>query len=540
MTRRSVLLLASATVVATLMWLGVVVVAMRSGPEPVASFRDQTCSMPAAYLERTLAGYFPGRSGQIQLIPDQPAYFASGAGGWSHSGPWPYLQDVPLIFYGPGIIPPAGDVDTPATMADVAPTLAELLDFNFDTPHGDVLEQVTAESHGQPRLVVGVVWDGGGWNTLRQWPDAWPNLARLAADGVSFTNATVGSSPSVTPSVHTTLGTGSFPSIHGITDIPVFTDDGEIVDAFMNGDSSRLIAAPALAEVWDEKNGNEALIGMIGYEPWHLGMIGRGAERPGGDRDHAAWLDIETNEWITNPDVYRLPVAISDSPGLQADIRKLDAADGNLDGAWGDHAILEERDRLEETPAFIAYHGRTMRNLIAEKGYGTDRVTDFLFTNFKQIDRVGHYFNMASGEVRQSVVDSDRELGRLVEFLDGEVGRGRYVVVVTADHGQQPDDQAIGGYGINPRAITSDVNREFGPVVINVRPTQMFLDKRAMQERGVSEGDIARFLADYRVEDNTDDPRVLLGGAGRFERGDRIFDAVVPSEVLTRISCPGS
>jgi hypothetical protein len=48
---------------------------------------------------------------------------------------------------------------------------------------------------------------------------------------------------------------------------------------------------------------------------------------------------------------------------------------------------------------------------------------------------------------------------------------------------------------------------------------------------------VARWLADYRVEDNTDDPRVLLAGAGSFERTDRLFDMVLPSRLLSEISC---
>jgi arylsulfatase A-like enzyme len=512
----------------------------RRAPEEVPSFRRQACGMPAPYLARTQNGYFAPHSGQIQIVPQQPAYFSSGAGGWSHSGPWPYLQKVPLVFYGPGTVPATGEVDRPVTLADIAPTLGTLMGMGFHTKDGVTLKEVAvpaAEHRPRPRLIVTVVWDGGGWNVLDQWPNAWPNLARLMEDGVSFTNTTDGSSPSVTPSIHTTIGTGVFPSTHGITDIPVFDENHNVVDAFEGGESSRFIEVPTLAEVWDEHNGNRAHIGMIGYEPWHLGMIGQGAERPGGDKDDAVWLDTKTNEWITNPDHYRLPPSVSSTSGLEKDVEALDAADGEIDGSWGDHDILDEVDRLEEVPAFITYHGRVMRNMIASEGYGEDDVTDLLFTNFKQIDRVGHYFNMASDEVHQSVVESDRQLGELVDFLDVTVGAGNYVVVVTADHGQQPDADAIGGYGINPKALSADVQAQFGPIVRTVRPTQVFLVEEEMAKREETVEEVAKWLADYRVEDNTDDPRVLVGGAGAFDRTDRLFDMVAPSKVLDEISC---
>ena len=153
-------------------------------------------------------------------------------------------------------------------------------------------------------------------------------------DGISYTNATVGSSPSVTPSTHTTLGTGFFPAAHGISGIPIKDENGEVEDAFLKGESAQFLQETAFAERWDELNGNKPKIAMLGYEPWHLGMIGAGAERPGGDKDDAVWLDIETNEWISNPDHYTLPDPIVETTGLEQDIDELDAADGEVDGAW--------------------------------------------------------------------------------------------------------------------------------------------------------------------------------------------------------------
>ena len=512
----------------------------RHGPLP--DFRSQACSLPDGYLERTQRGFFEPRSGQISLLPRYPAYMASGGGGWSHSGPWPYLQDVPLVFYGPGVIEPTGDVGGAVTTADIAPTLMRLLRGSFQTEDGRALDEVARFTGSflrkpPPRLIVTIVLDGGGWNTLRLWPDAWPNLARLMEQGVSYTQATVGSSPSVTPSVHTTLGTGVFPHIHGVTGVPVRDENGEVVDAFLKGESSRFIQVPTVAEMWDEQNDNDSLIGMVGYEPWHLGMIGRGAEVEGGDEDHAVWLDVETNEWITNPDHYSLPAAIPATGGLDEDLAELDAADGAIDDAWGAHEILDDPARVEETPAFIGYHARVMMDLIAEEGYGDDRVTDMLFTNFKQIDRVGHYFNMASDEVRQSLAETDEQLGELVDFLDEEVGRGRWVTVVTADHGQQPDAAAIDGYGIDPREVEADIRAEFGPVVRAVWPTELFLLDEAMEERGVTVEEVARFLGDYRLADNTQRPDMLVGGEGEFHSQDRIFSMAIPAALLPRIRC---
>jgi arylsulfatase A-like enzyme len=522
--------------------LAAALVATGIGGEDVPSFREQACGLPATWLEAVQRGRLEPRSGEIALLPKKPAYMASGAGGWSHSGPWPYLTHVPLVFYGPGIVPARGGVPDQVTLADVAPTIATLLKGGLPVSEGESLGAVATLDAGRlvsppPQLVLTVVWDGGGWNVLRRWPEAWPNLRRLMRAGVSYTSAHVGSSPSVTPSVHTTLGTGVFPHTHGITGIPMRAGSGEVVDSFLRGESSRFLQVPTLAERWDAQVGNRALVGMVGYEPWHLGMIGQGAERPGGDRDDAAWLDIETNQWITNAAHYRLPAALPSTPGLKAELEATDAADGKLDGAWRDNAILDDPARAEEVPGFVRYHGRALLRMMAEESYGADATTDLLFTNFKQIDRNGHYYNMDSPEVRDSLRVTDTVLGRIVRWLDRRVGRGQYVVVVTADHGQQPDESAVDGYGIDPNELERDLEAEFGPVTRGVWPTEAFLYPDVMAERGVTVAEVARFIAGYRLRDNTPRPDVALVGSGRFAPGDRIFDLAVPSRLLAGLSC---
>ena len=531
------LLVAAAVVASSL-------VGLAGDNSPLPSFEDQACSLPKAWLERTKRGYFEPRSGQISILPRTPAYMASGGGGWSHSGPWPYLVDVPLVFYGPGLIPGTGEVETPATSADIAPTLMRLL-HGFYRTEGQPLDEVvdlTGESLARdvPRLVVVVVWDGGGWNVLNKWEGKWPNLARLMDQGVSFTNATVGSSPSVTPAVHTTIGTGEFPHTHGITGVPMRDERGEVVDAFLKGESSRFIEVPTLAERWDAQNEQRAKVAMVGYEPWHLGMIGKGAETPGADRDDAVWLDIETNAWIANEDHYRLPPSIANAEGLDDYVNELDAADGQVDDAWGENEILDDPARLEETPAFIKFHTKAMMEMIQADGYGDDDITDFVYTNYKQIDRVGHYFNMESEEVRDSLQETDAQLGELVDFLDDEVGQGEYAVVVTADHGQQPDEEDVDGYGIDPREVENDLTAEFGPITRAVWPTEVFLLEDEMEERGVEVEEVARFLGDYRLADNTPRSDSAIGLSDSLEPESRIFEMAIPAAMLPSLTCAGA
>jgi hypothetical protein len=123
-----------------------------------------------------------------------------------------------------------------------------------------------------------------------------------------------------------------------------------------------------------------------------------------------------------------------------------------------------------------------------------------------------------------------------VDFLDREVGRGKYVVIVTADHGMQPDETKTGGYGINPTALEEDIRAEFGGVLRGIWPTEAFVFPDKMEEAGVTVEEIARFIGDYRLGDNIAEE----GTGGSFEDQDRLFELAVPSDMLTTTECEGS
>src|SRR5680860_1620103 len=119
--------------------------------------------------------------------------------GSTHS--WIHIRDGD----GPAYAPRRPDPPRPVTIADVYPTVGRSLNVRLPLRDGSLLEEALVESAGiTPKLVVTVVWDGVGRNVLERWPEQWPTLRRLEREGTSYLNATVGSSPSITPSTHAT------------------------------------------------------------------------------------------------------------------------------------------------------------------------------------------------------------------------------------------------------------------------------------------------------------------------------------------------
>ena len=494
---------------------------------PQGRFGRLVCGLPEKWVLRTINGYFPGRSGEIQIIPREPNFF----GAWTHSGPWEYLQRVPLFLYGPGHVAPAGKVGRPVTMADLAPTMGAHLGYDFDTRDGDVLREAVLPDAEPPKLIVVVVWDAGGRNVIDHYEDAWPNVRRLIPRGAWYENATVGSSPSVTPAVHTTLGSGVFPSSHGILDLRI-RQDGALVGPILSG--PQYLRVHTLADAYDRDMDNRPVVGFVASEPT-LGMIGHGSYLDGGDRDFA--LGQREGIWgLTDANLkyFTFKDYVNDLPGLDRAIRELDAADGQRDELWMGEDVFHDPYYILKTPAYAEYQTGVLREVIQREGFGADDTPDLLFTNYKQIDQVGHEWSWPSAQMEAVVGSSDKAVGDLVRILDQEVGRGEWVIAVTADHGATPLEEFSGAFRIDQQTLTQDVNDAFDDgdgtkVVQSFRVTQMWIDMDELEDAGATLEDVSRFLMRYSEGDN--DP------AATDSPGAPVLQAAFPSHVLDDLPC---
>ena len=509
-----------------------------TSPTPVREvasgrFARIACDIPRVQLQRIVNGYIAGKSGEIQFALRTPHFFGAN----SHSGPWEYLQHVPLFFYGPGHVAPVGSVDRPVTVADIAPTFGRFLGYGFDTGDGDPLEEAVEPGQQPPRLIVLVVWDGAGRNVLAESPRAWADVRRLIPQGTWFDDATVGSSPSVTPATHATMGTGVFPRTHGALDLRI-RDGDRLVGPILNG--PQYLLAPTLADAWDRDQGNRPVVGFVATEP-ALGMIGHGSFAEGGDKDLA--LGQREGVWGLTPEnqkYFRYEPSLTELPGVLEDaVRRLDLEDGRLDGQWLGEAVLEAPDDILHTPAYAAYQTEVLRNVIREGGFGQDDVPDLLYTNYKQIDRVGHRWPFPSPQMEAVVASSAGEFVNLARVLDEEIGQGQWVMGLTADHGSTPSAASTGAFAIDQLDLSDDINAALDtddddvPVLASFRVTQLWINVPELEENGHTLGDVADFLMEYTPSDNAADPSALPEEL----RNERLFAAAFPGQVLDALPC---
>jgi hypothetical protein len=505
--------------------------------------RSSACDLPPRELVRVWEGTKTPASGEIQIVAAEPDYVG---GGLSHAGPWDYVQEVPIFFYGPGRVPALGRVEGRATLADIAPTNAEMLDFDFAAPDGHELTRAllpAGERAAPPKLLVTLVWDGAGRNVLDEWPEDWPFLSGLIDRGVWFDDAEIGSSPSNTPPIHATIGTGAYPRRHGVIDL-YQQINGEIDKPQQGGPGTLLL--PTLADLYDPAHDNEPLVGMIATLGAHTGMVGHGSQWDGGDTDLAIMREQEDastggdegDAWQLTTGMapyFEMPDYVNEVPGLEQDLPTLDQEDGLVDQAWGEYPF-DALDDGFQTPARTPYQTRIVEEVIRREGFGADGVPDLLYVNLKAVDSVGHIFSVNGEEMGQTLRWQDDALEDLVGFLDAEVGEGEWAMTLTADHGHQYDPAISGALPIGITALTAFIEDRFsdpaGPgVVRRARPTQIWMDEQALADAGHTIDEVAAALAGATREE-------LSAGAEVPGDPDALaFSAAFPTSDLAGLGC---
>jgi hypothetical protein len=116
------------------------------------------------------------------------------------------------------------------------------------------------------------------------------------------------------------------------------------------------------------------------------------------------------------------------------------------------HPLMDDPPRVEKLPEIVRYPAerlyvtpfadavtlRFARDLVKNEALGEDEITDVLGVGLSATDVVGHFYGPESWESRDALARLDAMLGNFLDFLVERVGKGRLVVVVTADHGVLP------------------------------------------------------------------------------------------------------
>ncbi len=512
-----------------------------ASPSPAAQgtadLERAACTLSDDELLRIWHGWRADRGGDLIVVPREPNYLGRG---FPHAGPWDYLQRVPMLWYGPGIVRARGSVSKPATLADIAPTEGAILDFPFAAPDGTVLRSALepkskrkSKRKDPPKLVITLVWDAGGMDVLEAHPHSWPYLESLIKDGAWFENATVGSAQSDTPPSHATIGTGAFPMNSGVMDTHQRVN-GAMVTPWGIGPGNMLV--PTLGDLYDRSLDNKPIVGGLASLGAHLGALSHGSMWGGGDRDIAVNRENTGDEgdegivWNLRETIkpfFKFPRYVNKLPTYTDFLKEVDALDGSMDGAWRGHDFqTDPKLRLGwDTPARIWQQTRLITTVIKREKFGKDGVPDLLFLNYKAIDNVGHGYSVDSQEMEDTLEVQDENLKILVSYLNKRVGEGEWAMVVTADHGHQRDPAVSGAYPIDNTVLEQKLNERFNGAVQEIRPTQIWLRASAANDAAA----ISRYIMGM-TESDVPSKDVPSGN-------DTMFQAVFPAVLMRKLPC---
>ena len=95
---------------------------------PVTAPQPAPAADRQAWLEMFARGYFPGRSGQVFVVPKKGDFVTerSPLYRFMHGSPHEYDTRIPVLFHGSPFVNP-GRYDVAAAQLDVAPTMAAIM-----------------------------------------------------------------------------------------------------------------------------------------------------------------------------------------------------------------------------------------------------------------------------------------------------------------------------------------------------------------------------------------------------------------------------
>ena len=283
------------------------------------------------FLEMFARGYFPGRTGQLLIVPREGDFItrADPNVAYMHGSPWSYDVSIPLMFAGPAV--KTGLFSVPASQQDVAPTLAASLGVQMPpTATGGVLP-VLRRGFGRPRVVMLIVLDGMRRDYFDRYASSMPTLTALRQHSAWFTQAQVNFVPTNTAVGHSTISTGTDPRVHGITGVSVYDRaQGRRHDLFAGGLPHDLMAL-TLADVWQLATAGRAIVLAQGsIDRAATPLAGHGACQLSGTPVVLASYDQQTGNWATNPNCFRLPAYLKDRSA---------SALWRAGGEWMSHSI---------------------------------------------------------------------------------------------------------------------------------------------------------------------------------------------------------
>jgi hypothetical protein len=146
---------------------------------------------------------------------------------------------------------------------------------------------------------------------------------------------------------------------------------------------------------------------------------------------------------------------------------------------------------------------------------------------------------MDSPEMTDAVKYQDEALKRFIPYLNQQVGKNNWAMVITADHAAMPNPLDSGGFEISTGAVSQaieskfDTNGDSTTIVDNVQPGSIFLNEDEVAANNTTIADIARYTQTLTQAETSGGGVTPNPG----QENDPVFQAVFPSSILPDLPC---
>lgn len=403
----------------------------------------------------------------------------------------------------------------------------------------------------RPKLVVGIVVDQMRWDYLYRYQQRYTDggFKRLLNEGYSCENTLIPYVPSVTAIGHTCIYTGSVPSIHGIAGNnfvidgkKVYCTDDNTVKPVGTTSEAGLMSPRNLwvTTIGDEmklaSNGRAKVVGVA--------LKDRASILPAGHNPNGAfWFDDVTGHFITSSYyMNKLPrwveafnnkqlakrylsepwntlypketytESTSDKNEYEADVRPGVEATLplNLPALYKKYGY----GIIRNTPFGNALTFDMAKAAVEGELLGADAETDLLTVSCSSTDYIGHQVGTHAIETEDTYLRLDKAIADFLSYLDTKVGKGNYLVFLSADHGAMNNarflqDCRIPAGNWDDKAMATQLNQvlaktypNVGDIVKTVMNYQVFFNHDVIQQHQLDFEKIKQIVLQVLKEDD--------------------------------------
>ncbi len=327
----------------------------------------------------------------------------------------------------------------------------------------------------RPKLVVGIVVDQMRYDYLIKFYDKFGDdgFKKLINNGFNCENVHLNYVPTHTAVGHTSIYTGTTPSIHGIIANNWFDKKNNEMIYCVDDDNFKTIGG----KKGGEKSPNRLNVTTI-TDQLHLAQVNKGKVIGISLKDRAAILPVGysanaaywfkgkkegnfisssyymnelpnwvktfnknkiaktylSQDWNTLYNINTYTESILDDNDFEVNLK----GENDVTFPHEISKIFKEKENyslIRKIPLGNTFLADFAKAAIIGESLGQHKETDFLSISFSSTDYIGHTFGVDSKEVEDTYLRLDLDIANFITFLDNKVGKENYTLFLTADHG---------------------------------------------------------------------------------------------------------